>query len=140
MRSARQAATQLRILAVETSCDDTAAAVIEGSGRILSNVIAKQHKLHARYKGIVPQLASDAHRARLPSVISSSLQAANLKLQDVDFMAVTRGPGLSRCLSVGFDAMNILSAATGIPCYHINHLVASINPILILVGRSSALC
>ena len=114
-----------RVLAVETSCDDTAVAVIENGGKILSNIVTKQHRLHAKYGGIVPQVASQAHRAHLPNCIYDALQTAGVGLCDIDFLAVTRGPGLSRCLATGFDTINTLAAIHRIPCFHINHLVSN---------------
>jgi N6-L-threonylcarbamoyladenine synthase len=111
----------LRILAVETSCDDTCAAVTEGA-RIRSNVISSQAAAHARYGGVVPEVASRHHLELVNSVVDAALSEAGAELGDVDALAVTRGPGLVGALLVGLATAKALAAATRKPLIGVDHL------------------
>jgi N6-L-threonylcarbamoyladenine synthase len=111
----------LRVLAIETSCDDTCAAVTEGA-RIRSNVISSQAAAHARYGGVVPEVASRHHLELINSVVSAALSDAGAELGDVDALAVTRGPGLIGALLVGVTTAKALAAATRKPLVSVDHL------------------
>ncbi len=90
-----------RILGIESSCDETAAAVIENGRSLLSNVVASQIDLHAKYGGVFPEVASRQHIRTIYAVVDQALQQAHLTLADIDAIAVTRGPGLAGSLVVG---------------------------------------
>ncbi len=111
-----------RILAIETSCDETAAAVVEDGQIILSNVVASQIDLHARFGGVFPEVASRQHIKTIFPVIDQALQDAHLTLSDVDAIAVTRGPGLPGSLVVGMNAAKGLALGSGLPLIGISHL------------------
>lgn len=115
----------MKILAIETSCDETAAAVIE-NGKIKSNIIASQAKLHVKYGGVVPEVAAREHVTAIIPTIDLALKQAKTKLADLDYIAVTQGPGLMTSLLVGVDTAKALGAALGIPVLPINHLEAHI--------------
>jgi len=115
-----------RILAIETSCDETAAAVIEEGQRILSNVVASQVELHAQYGGIFPEMASRAHVEAIVPVIEQAMREAHLGFDDLDAIAVTHGPGLAGSLLVGVNAAKGLALGRGLPLLGINHLEAHI--------------
>ena len=106
---------QRLILAIETSCDDTCAAVVGADGRIASNVIASQGLLHARYGGVVPEIASRHHLELVDAVTADALERAGVGLDAVATVAVTRGPGLIGALLVGVSSAKALAAARGIP-------------------------
>ena len=110
------------ILALETSCDDTCAAVVSPGGEIRSNVVASQGLLHERYGGVVPEIASRRHLELLDSVTSDALERAAVTLHDVDRVAVTRGPGLIGALLVGVSSAKALAAARGLPLVPVDHL------------------
>jgi N6-L-threonylcarbamoyladenine synthase len=110
------------ILAIETSCDDTCAAVVDESGEVRSNVVASQGLLHARYGGVVPELASRRHLELIDAVTADALEAADAGLGDVDAVAVTRGPGLIGALLVGFSSAKALAAVRRIPLTPVDHL------------------
>ena len=112
----------MRILGLETSCDDTSAAVIE-DGRILSNIVAAQD-IHAEYGGVVPEFASRAHITLLPRVVQEALSAAGLTIEQIDGIAVTLGPGLVGSLLVGIEFAKGLALARGIPWVGVNHVEA----------------
>jgi len=111
-----------RILAVETSCDETAASVIEDGQTILSNVVASQEELHAQYGGIFPEMASRQHILAIYPIIEKALQAAYLSLAELNAIAVTRGPGLPGSLIVGINAAKGLAMGSGLPIIGVNHL------------------
>ena len=115
-----------RILAIETSCDETAAAVVEHGQRILSNIVASQVELHARYGGIFPEIASRAHIEAIVPVIEQAMQKAHLGFDDLDAIAVTHGPGLVGSLLVGVNAAKGLALGRDLPFLGINHLEAHI--------------
>jgi N6-L-threonylcarbamoyladenine synthase len=111
-----------RILAIETSCDETAAAVVENGTTILSNVIASQVDLHAKYGGVFPEVASRKHIEMIHPVVDQALQEAHMGLEDVDCIAVTRGPGLVGSLLVGVNMAKGLALARNKPFLGINHI------------------
>lgn len=113
------------ILAIETSCDETAAAVIY-SGQVLSNVIASQAKIHSKYGGVVPEVAAREHVPTILPTIKLALNEAKIKLPDIEVIAVTYGPGLATSLHTGIDAAKTLSLALDIPLLPVNHMEAHI--------------
>jgi len=115
-----------RILAIETSCDETAAAAIEDGWRILSNVVASQIELHARYGGVFPEIASRAHIEAIVPVVEQAMREAHLGFDDLDAVAVTHGPGLAGSLLVGVNAAKGLALGRGLPLIGVNHLEAHI--------------
>jgi N6-L-threonylcarbamoyladenine synthase len=112
----------MRILGIETSCDETAAAVVEDGVKILSNEIASQVDIHARYGGIVPEVASRQHTLSIIPIISAALTKANVTWQDVDAIAVTSGPGLAGSLLTGVNTAKAICFARGLPLISVNHL------------------
>lgn len=116
----------LRILGIETSCDETAAAVVESGKKILSNPVASQVDIHAQYGGVFPEIASREHVIKIYPIIEQSLQEAHLTLADLDGIAVTRGPGLPGSLVVGLNTAKGLALANELPIIGINHLEAHI--------------
>jgi N6-L-threonylcarbamoyladenine synthase len=110
------------ILGVETSCDDTCAAVVTPGGAIRSNVVASQGLLHARYGGVVPEVASRHHLELLDAVIDDALERGGATLDDVTQVAVTRGPGLIGALLVGVSTAKAIAAARGLPLVPVDHL------------------
>ena len=109
------------VLGIESSCDETAAAVLRGS-TILSNVIASQTELHAPLGGVVPELASRRHLEQIDLVIDEARARAGVRLDDLDAVAVTYGPGLVGCLLVGLQAAKAIAWARGVPLLGVNHL------------------
>jgi len=110
------------LLGIETSCDDTATAVVQDGARVLSSVSTNQDEFHAKYGGIVPEIASRQHVALLSAAIEDALQRADTPLAGIDGIAVTVGPGLIGSLVVGVAAAKALAFATGKPLYAVNHL------------------
>jgi N6-L-threonylcarbamoyladenine synthase len=110
------------ILALETSCDETAAAIVTDDGEIRANVVASQAALHARYGGVVPEIASRRHLELLLPVIREAQAEAQLTLDDVDRVAVTTGPGLIGALLVGLSAAKALAWARRLPLVPVDHL------------------
>ncbi len=117
----------VRILALESSCDETAAAVIENGRAIISNVIFSQVDVHALYGGVVPEIASRAHVDACDRVIDRALADAGMRLADVDALAVTYGPGLVGALLTGVSCMKGLSYATGLPLIPVNHIEGHVS-------------
>jgi tRNA N6-adenosine threonylcarbamoyltransferase len=111
----------VRVLALETSCDDTCAAVTDGA-RVLSNVISSQASFHERYGGVVPEIASRRHLELVNPVVDAAIAEAGVGLDDVDALAVTRGPGLIGALLVGVSTAKALAAARRKPLAGIDHL------------------
>ncbi|MGH2991465.1 MAG: tRNA (adenosine(37)-N6)-threonylcarbamoyltransferase complex transferase subunit TsaD [Solirubrobacterales bacterium] len=120
-RSGRRERLSALILALETSCDDTCAAVADGS-RVLSNVISSQASFHERYGGVVPEVASRHHLELVNQVVDAALADAGVELEDVDSIAVTRGPGLIGALLVGVSTAKALAASRRKPLAGIDHL------------------
>src|ERR1700750_2001464 len=102
-------------LAIETSCDETAAAVFTEEPAVLSNVVASQTDLHARFGGVVPEVAARAHLQRLLPVIDEALRQAGVRLDQINCVAVHHMPGLVGALLVGVSAAKMLSVALGVP-------------------------
>ncbi|MCI0342287.1 MAG: tRNA (adenosine(37)-N6)-threonylcarbamoyltransferase complex transferase subunit TsaD [Planctomycetales bacterium] len=122
----------MRVLGIETSCDETAAAVVEDGRRSLGSVIASQTDLHARFGGVVPEIACRAHAERISAVIEEALARAGTALADLDAIAVTTRPGLVGALLVGISAAKGLALATGLPLVPVNHLEAHVAAALLL--------
>ena len=112
------------ILGLETSCDETAAAVVRAGRDVLSNVIASQHELHAEYKGVVPEIASRAHAERITPILRETLAEAGVTLADIDAVAVGRRPGLIGSLLVGVAAAKALAWSLGVPVVGVDHVHA----------------
>jgi N6-L-threonylcarbamoyladenine synthase len=110
------------ILALETSCDDTCAAVVAEGGSIRSNVIASQGLLHARYGGVVPEIASRHHLELVDAVTADALESAGASLDQIETVAVTRGPGLIGALLVGVSSAKALAAARELPLVPVDHM------------------
>lgn len=108
-----EAEKDIYILAIESSCDETAASVVKNGREVLSNVISTQIALHTLYGGVVPEIASRKHIEKINQVIEAALQEAGQKLRRMDAIAVTYGPGLVGALLVGVSAAKALSFATG---------------------------
>lgn len=111
----------MKILGIETSCDDTSVAILDGR-EVLSNVTASQDAVHAPFGGVVPELAARRHLETIDSVLHRALDTAGLQLADVDAIAVTRGPGLVGSLLVGVSAARGLALRTGLPLFGVHHL------------------
>ena len=116
----------MRILGIESSCDETAAAVVEDGSRILSNEIASQVEIHARYGGIVPEVASRQHLLAIVPIIRQAMDRALTTWHDIDAIAVTNGPGLAGSLLVGVSAAKAIAMAQNIRLVGVNHLEAHI--------------
>ena len=114
--------TETAILAIESSCDETAAAVVVNGRTVLSNVISSQIDIHTLYGGVVPEIASRKHVERINQVIRQALAEAGRTLQDIDAVAVTYGPGLVGPLLIGVSAAKALSFATGLPLIGVHHI------------------
>lgn len=126
------------ILGIESSCDETAAAVVEQGRRTLSSVVASQIATHARYGGVVPELASREHLRAIVPVVRSALAEANIALSDLDAIAVTSGPGLAGALLVGITYAKALAFAQNIPLIAVNHLEGHIHAVLLNERESAA--
>jgi N6-L-threonylcarbamoyladenine synthase len=111
----------VRVLGIETSCDETAVAVVEEL-KVLSNVLASQHEIHDRFGGVVPELASRAHLERLNPLIDEALREAATSWRDIEGVAVTRGPGLVGALLVGLASAKAVALALDVPFVAVNHL------------------
>ena len=112
------------VLGVETSCDDTAAAVLRDGREILANIVSSQDQVHGPYGGVVPELASRQHIKNIVPIIDGALRKAGATLKDLDGMAVTYGPGLVGSLLVGVSLVKGMSFRSGIPYVGVNHLEA----------------
>ncbi len=110
------------ILGIETSCDETAAAVVSGEGVVLSNIISSQAELHAPYGGVVPEVASRRHLELVVPVVERALAAADTSLAEIDAVAVTEGPGLIGALLVGLSAAKAIAFARRLPLVPVDHL------------------
>ncbi len=121
----------MNILGIETSCDETAAAVIMEDTTLASSVVASQTEIHHRYGGVVPELASRKHIEAIVPVVDESLAKADLSLKNIDAIAVTRGPGLVGALLVGFSFAKACAYALEIPWVGVNHLEGHINSVFL---------
>ena len=117
----------MALLAVETSCDDTSASVMDLSERLLSSVVGSQDEVHAPYGGIVPELASRQHLTNLPAVVRAALRDAGISERDLRRVAVTRGPGLLGSLLVGVSFAKALAWGLSLPLYGVNHVEAHLR-------------
>lgn len=113
------------VLGIESTCDETAAALVQGN-RLLSNVVASSMNEHARYGGVIPEIASRAHAESFVPVVSKALKDADMDLSQVDAIAVSAGPGLAGCLAVGVSGAKALAWAAKKPLYGINHVIGHI--------------
>jgi N6-L-threonylcarbamoyladenine synthase len=129
----------MRVLGIETSCDETSVAVLDGEGRVLSNVIASQMQAHAAYGGVVPEIAARAHLENLPSVFEEALATAGVALSDVDLVAATAGPGLIGALLVGLSGARALAFARDVPLVGVNHLEGHLFSAHLRAGGQPAL-
>ena len=118
----------MKILSIESSCDETAAAVIEDGRKIISSVINTQVAEHGLYGGVVPEIASRRHTENIVGVVEQALADAEMSLSDVDYIAVTAAPGLIGALLVGVSFAKGLSLATGKPLIPVHHLSGSTPP------------
>ena len=112
----------IKILGLETSCDETAAAVVEDGVQVCSNVVASQVEIHARYGGVVPEVASRQHILAIIPILKQALSKANVNLKELSAVAVTTGPGLAGSLLVGVNLAKSLALAAGLPLIGVNHL------------------
>jgi N6-L-threonylcarbamoyladenine synthase len=126
------------ILGIESSCDETAASVVERGSRTLSSVIASQIPTHARYGGVVPELASREHLRAIVPVVRGALAQADITLADLDAIAVTSGPGLAGALLVGITYAKALAFAHDLPLIAINHLEGHIHAVLLKEREAAA--
>jgi N6-L-threonylcarbamoyladenine synthase len=117
---------EARILGIETSCDETAASIVENGRVILASTVASQVDLHAQFGGVFPEVASRQHIRTIYPIIETALQQAHLELGDVDAIAVTRGPGLPGSLVIGMNAAKGLALGSNLPIVGVNHLEAHI--------------
>jgi N6-L-threonylcarbamoyladenine synthase len=121
----------MHILGIETSCDETAAAVVKDGNSILATVVSSQVQVHHRYGGVVPELASRKHIEAIVPVVDEALTEASLSLSDIDAVAVTRGPGLVGALLVGFSFAKSLAYASKISWVGVNHLEGHIHSVFL---------
>lgn len=117
---------QEKILAIETSCDETAAAVVEGGTTLLSNVVATQMEIHQKFGGVVPELASRHHIEQITIVIEEALNEAKVTMEEIDAIAVTEGPGLVGALLIGVNAAKTLAFAHQKPLIGVHHIAGHI--------------
>src|ERR1700729_2911323 len=126
-----QSSKTIRILGIESSCDETAAAVIADGREILSSVVASQIDIHRKFGGVVPELASREHLRQIVPVVRDALAQAGMKLSDVDAIAVTQGPGLVGALLVGVSYGKALALALGKPLVAVNHLAGHVHAVFL---------
>ncbi len=121
----------MRILGLESSCDETAAAVVDGGVHVCSDVVASQHEVHARYGGVVPELASRAHIRNIVPVVQAALDRAGSTLDELDGIAVTNAPGLVGALLVGLQTAKAIAWVTGKPLIGVHHLEGHLSAIFL---------
>lgn len=119
------------VLAIETSCDDTGAAVVMDGRKILSNIVSSQVPVHQKYGGVVPELASRKHIESIVPIAKEALRAADVTLKEMDGIAVTQGPGLVGSLLVGLSFAKSIAFATGLPFIGVNHIEAHLSAIFL---------
>ena len=110
------------VMGIETSCDETSVALLRDGREVLANVISSQIDIHKKYGGVVPEVASRKHLENMNHIIKAALLEANLKFQDIDLIAVTKGPGLVGALLVGVSAAKALAYGLDIPLIGVNHM------------------
>lgn len=115
-----------KILAIETSCDETAAAVVDVEGRVFSNIIASQINVHSDYGGVIPEIASRMHVEAINVVIAQALQTAQVTMKDIKAIAVTQGPGLLGALMIGLQAAKTLAFIHELPLIAVNHMAGHV--------------
>ncbi|HUI55907.1 MAG TPA: tRNA (adenosine(37)-N6)-threonylcarbamoyltransferase complex transferase subunit TsaD [Bryobacteraceae bacterium] len=128
----------MRILAIESSCDETAAAVVEDAERVLSSAVASQMATHGKYGGVVPELASREHLRAIVPVVREALEVSGTRLEDLAAIAATVGPGLVGSLLVGLTYAKSLSFATGRPLIAVNHIEGHIHAVILEAKRDAA--
>jgi N6-L-threonylcarbamoyladenine synthase len=121
----------MRVLGIESSCDETAAAIVEQGRVVRSDVVASQHEVHARYGGVVPELASRAHILQVVPVVQAALDRAEVELADIDGIAVTNAPGLIGALLVGLQTAKALAWVSGKPLVGVHHLEGHLTAIFL---------
>lgn len=121
----------MRVLGLESSCDETAAAIVEDGTRVLADVVASQNEVHARYGGVVPELASRAHIVNVVPVVQAALDAMGGTLDDLDGIAVTHAPGLVGALLVGLQTAKALAWVTGKPLVGVHHLEGHLSAVFL---------
>ncbi|HKI85612.1 MAG TPA: tRNA (adenosine(37)-N6)-threonylcarbamoyltransferase complex transferase subunit TsaD [Thermoanaerobaculia bacterium] len=127
------------ILGIETSCDDTGCALVDGGGRVLASAVSRQLAVHRPFGGVVPELASREHLSNWPTVSASAFAEAGLSLDDVEVVAATRGPGLVGSLLVGLSLGKALAYGLGRPFYAVHHLEGHLySPFLTTTGEAAA--
>src|SRR5919106_187903 len=130
----------MHLLTIETTCDETAAAVVTDRLEVLSSVVASQDELHQRFRGVVPEIAARAHVERILPVIDEALRRAGVTLDDLDAVAVATTPGLAGSLLVGLCAAKALCLAKDLPLVAVNHLHAHIYACRIASGEEIFPC
>jgi len=125
----------MHILGIESSCDETAAAIILDDREVLANIINSQIAIHSLYGGVVPELASRQHLQNIYPVVQEALNQSGLVLEQIDLLAVTEGPGLVGCLLVGHSFTRALSLARGIPLVGVDHLVGHLSSVFLGANR-----
>ena len=123
------------ILGIESSCDETAAAVVRAGGEVLANVVASQMALHAKYGGVVPELASREHLRNIVPVVRAAMAEARLEFAELDAIAVTEGPGLAGALLVGITYAKALALGVGKPLIAVNHVEGHIHAVVLEAAR-----
>jgi N6-L-threonylcarbamoyladenine synthase len=126
----------VRILGIESSCDETAASVVENGEAVLSSIVASQMETHGKYGGVVPELASREHLRAIVPVVREALERSCCALRELDAIAVTVGPGLVGSLLVGMTYAKALSFATGVPLIAVNHIEGHIHAVILEARRS----
>jgi len=139
MRGLARCGMGIRILGIESSCDETAAAVVADGREILSSVVASQIDIHRKYGGVVPELASREHLRRIVPVVREALENAKLSLQDVDAIGVTHGPGLVGALLVGITYGKTLAESLGKPLVPVNHLEGHIHAVFLEAHKAGSI-
>jgi N6-L-threonylcarbamoyladenine synthase len=129
--SANEHLEKCLILGIESSCDETAAAIVAGGRKILSSVVASQTEIHRKYGGVVPELASREHLRQIVPVVREAIEQAHVSLGDVDAVAVTQGPGLVGALLVGVTYGKVLAAALRKPLIGVNHLEGHVHAVFL---------
>jgi len=127
----------VRILGIESSCDETAAAVVADGREILSSVVASQIDVHRKYGGVVPELASREHLRQIVPVVREAMEQAKIRLEDLDAIAVTQGPGLVGSLLVGITYGKTLAESLGKPLVPVNHLEGHIHAVFLEAHKSA---
>ena len=117
---------QLTFLGIETSCDETAASIVKenpnGNGNILSNIVSSQIQEHKEFGGVVPEIAARAHSEKIDIIINKAITESKIKIEDIDGIAATAGPGLIVCLTVGLSVAKTIAASLDKPLIAVNHL------------------